>query len=75
MTKIPRSLPPGLCPGGWVIHWYDAATGRLIHMTTLGPEDLTAEVADADRAAIRRSGCETVGMLIFDGDTGAAVHL
>lgn len=71
----PSRLPPGLRPGGWVVHWYEMPSGRLVHLSTVGPEDLTEATAKADQAALGRSGARAVGLVIYDGDTGKRVTI
>lgn len=75
----PPSIPPGGCPGGVIVHVYDATTGRLVRdrtLTGLGADALhyAAVAGDHDGDTVwgllDPADPPAVYLAAFDGDTG-----
>lgn len=71
MRPGPPSLPPGLWPGGLIVHVYDRR-GVLLMSRTLSSRaeaQATAET-DADAVVAMVGKGADICMVIYDGDTG-----
>lgn len=66
----PSRLPPGLLPGGYIVHVYSVPDGRLMLADEL------RSVADVEASAVQHALTTTgsdVCLVFFDGDTGERV--
>ena len=67
----PPRILPGLCPGGFVVHAYGTADGRLLVVGHVTPEDVEAlATAHAEAVELLLHEDEAVCLVTYDGDSG-----
>jgi len=67
----PAAIPPGVVPGGIVVHIYDGA-GVLVQYRELEPSSPASYAGEIDATALVRAGAD-ITIVAFDGDTGQRI--
>lgn len=70
MTEEPKAIEPNLCPGGMVVRVYVDKELMVERMLTTGEEAMV--VGNMDRDQAMKQAKQTVEILSWDGDSGAA---